>query len=64
MSGNDTEASDEDTPMSAGESLALIEREQQQVHRQLGGKGALLRTLGCGIPVRVRVGVPDLSLRS
>ncbi|HYO18125.1 MAG TPA: hypothetical protein VES02_05605 [Dermatophilaceae bacterium] len=42
MSGDDTGARlDEDSPLSAEESLALIERQQREVHRRLGANAAL-----------------------
>src|ERR1035437_9886020 len=42
MAGYDTGARpDEDHPLSAGESLALIESQQAEVHRRLGGNAAL-----------------------
>jgi hypothetical protein len=42
MSGDDTGASlDEDRPLSAEESLALIERQEREVHRRLGVNVAL-----------------------
>jgi hypothetical protein len=42
MSGDDTDLRlDEDSPLSAEESLALIERQQREVHRRLGVRVAL-----------------------
>ena len=43
MAGDDTDGGvDEDHPLSAGESLALIESQQREVHRRLGVNVALL----------------------
>jgi len=70
MAGNDTDDSvDEDRPLSAGESLALIERQQQEVGRKLGvnvalfyapwgaayllGFGAVFLTYPTGVPFRL-----------
>ena len=70
MAGKDTDDSvDEDRPLSAGESLALIERQQQEVRRRLGvnvalfygpwgaayllGFGAVFLTYPSAVPVRL-----------
>ena len=74
MSGDDTGARlDEDHPLSAGESLALIESQQREVHRRLGvhvalfygpwgaayllGFGSVFLTYPSAVPLRLPAGV-------
>ena len=74
MAGDDTGARlDEDHPLSAGESLALIESQQREVHRRLGvhvalfygpwgaayllGFGSVFLTYPSAVPLRLPAGV-------
>lgn len=74
MAADDTDAKlDEDHPLSAGESLALIEREQREVDRRLGvnvtlfygswgaayllGFGSVFLTYPSAVPLRLPGGV-------
>jgi hypothetical protein len=74
MAGEDTGARlDEDSPLSAEESLALIERQQREVHRRLGvnvalfygpwgaayllGFGSVFLTYPSAVPLRLPGGV-------
>jgi hypothetical protein len=64
MTGDDTGARlDEDSPLSAEESLALIERQEPVIHRQLGVNVALFYGPWGGLPARLRIGVLDLPIR-
>src|SRR5665647_3205213 len=79
MTGRDTDASvDEDRLLSAGESLALIERQQQAAQRQLGfnptlilglwgaaylfGFGAIFLTYPTAVPLRLRGAVAAVNI--